>query len=444
MSVAARAHQARHRLSELLTIAALIEHAVACQYLFAAHSMKCLPHEGCTPQQFDLLRRWKGTLLSIARMEMEHLALVNNVLNAIGESSVLGRPAFPTGIGHFPVMEGFSLERFGLDAVGRFVLVEAPDHRTRGEMAFVRFLRAAKPGSPEHKLYVQFQGRSAQANSIAQLYDEIEEVLRAMTGAVEKQLFVGDPQLQLSGDTIDAASRRARQSDVKLTEVTDARSASKVIRRIRAEGEGSRPHAKFVALEHFPRFVDMYMELSKALCCDDSFEPARAVVANPVLRRNRNVPQQTKVTNVTARSGMEAYDLAYDTCLRLLSLLFSTPTSASDYAAIQGAAFFPLMTMVLRPLGDLLTQLPAGDGHLRAGPSFLAASSLGSAVPSAGLSVITGQLVDLSSKCRTLTATARADRTLPRAAATSLRKRFAFVEENTWRIAENFQASLQQ
>src|SRR5262252_6135462 len=74
----------REQLWSLLIEAAQIEHMIMCQYLYACFSLRTEPDEGLTAGQADAVARWQGALTGIAIEEMLHLALVNNVMTAIG------------------------------------------------------------------------------------------------------------------------------------------------------------------------------------------------------------------------------------------------------------------------------------------------------------------------------------------------------------------------
>jgi hypothetical protein len=74
----------REQLWTLLVEAAQIEHMVMCQYLYACSSLKTEPDEGLTAEQADAVARWQETLTGIAIEEMLHLALITNVMTAIG------------------------------------------------------------------------------------------------------------------------------------------------------------------------------------------------------------------------------------------------------------------------------------------------------------------------------------------------------------------------
>src|SRR5947209_18448207 len=70
----------RGQLIYLLREAAELEHGIMCQYLFAAFSLKQSLAEGLTPPQLEAVNRWRKVVLEVARQEMLHLALVQNLL----------------------------------------------------------------------------------------------------------------------------------------------------------------------------------------------------------------------------------------------------------------------------------------------------------------------------------------------------------------------------
>lgn len=430
-------HATRARIVELLSVAAQIEHAVCCQYLFAAYSMKGLPGEpGCSYAQLEQLRRWKGTVLSIARMEMEHLAIVNNLLTAIGELAQFQRPGFPTAPGAFPVDHSFSLRAFGLETLGDFALIEFPDHPTAIEHEFVQFLDASPLPADQALARRIGDGRQLRENSLSALYEELVALLRSLDAAGATALFVGASSAQVTGTTLFPTTPpqppNVRIYDVLVTSVTDKSEAIAAVEQIRREGEGSVSRAAQDA-GHFARFVGVYEELSLAQRADEAFVPSRLVVDNPVAgpRTAAHSPFATVVERTTAIHAMQAYDLAYDACLRLLSWLFTQAPGDPGYLVLQDIVFFPMMTLVLRPLGDLLTLLPAFDhGDERAGPSFLAPPSIALARPMVAWSVLGAELDELAARCAALAA--RPD--LEGAVA----GRLAFLAENAWRLAKNF------
>src|SRR3954447_13661256 len=74
----------REELIYMLCQAAELEHGIMIQYLFAAYSLKQSEDEGLTAAQLATVSGWRSTLVHVATEEMLHLALVQNLLSAIG------------------------------------------------------------------------------------------------------------------------------------------------------------------------------------------------------------------------------------------------------------------------------------------------------------------------------------------------------------------------
>ena len=82
----------REALIYMLCQAAEVEHGIMCQYLFAAFSLKQREDGGLTPEELEAVTRWRHVIAHVATEEMLHLALVQNVLSAIGAAPHLARP----------------------------------------------------------------------------------------------------------------------------------------------------------------------------------------------------------------------------------------------------------------------------------------------------------------------------------------------------------------
>src|SRR3954468_10346977 len=74
----------REALIYMLCEAAELEHGIMCQYLFAAFSLKQSEDEGLTADELEAVTRWRRAIAHVATEEMLHLALVQNVLAAVG------------------------------------------------------------------------------------------------------------------------------------------------------------------------------------------------------------------------------------------------------------------------------------------------------------------------------------------------------------------------
>ncbi len=434
-------HEQRDHLVALLYEAAELEHSACCMYLSAAFSMCTDPLEGgCTYEQIDQIRIWKSTMLSIARMEMEHLAIVNNVLTAIGEPNWFQRPAFPMSKRFFPVDLPLALLPFTLETLGTFLLLEFPDEPTPQERDLVAYLKTSPLPADQHLLQRIGNARGRESHSLVELYDAIIDLVTRLGAEKPERLFIGLAAAQVAGTTLfpefPPVGPGVRIYDVLLTTVTDTASALTALEQVRQEGEGS-VSKRLPVGGHFLRFLEMYRELSAATQRDPSFVPSRPVVPNPV---TTDAPGSTSdpsaggtvVTHPASVEMMLVYDLAYDICLRLLARLFTETPGTNGYEALQDATFFPMMTLVMRPIGDVLTLMPAFDsGPERAGPAFRVPSSV-NLVPhnEVAWTVISGQLDELRDRAAALAA--RPD--LPARAL----ERVTFFAQNTWRLAQNF------
>ena len=116
----------REQLWSLLVEAAQIEHMIMCQYLYACWSLKTDPDEGLTAEQAEAVARWQETVTGIAIEEMLHLALVMNVMTAIGAAPSLSRPNLPRHSQFLPPGVEFALLPFGADSLAHFLYLERP------------------------------------------------------------------------------------------------------------------------------------------------------------------------------------------------------------------------------------------------------------------------------------------------------------------------------
>jgi hypothetical protein len=374
----------RIRLAGLLDEAAEFEHNVLCQYLFAAFSMKRHPDEGgVTWSQLEMMRRWEASLLSIGRQEMEHLGLVTNLLTAIGEAPNFRRPNYPLESRYYPVHVPSRLEPFNPETVLRFVLFEkprvtSPGSQERLEQAILTLGQSGCQLSSDGDVLSRWH-----SHSVAKLYLEIRNLFMALCSEIGPDvLFIGPRSAQFTTTEIIPVPLRGISIppntpiyDVLISAVTSEGSALKVIDQIVMEGEGA-PEER--SQSHFGIFLQMFRDLTTELTRDPGFEPGRRVVSNPRTKYHEDEespPRQdvTYVSNKDTNRVSELFDQAYEAMVILLMRYFGhTDESRAEIGGIQQAVFFPLMTAVIRPLGEILTQLPAHDDPSQgtAGPSF--------------------------------------------------------------------------
>ena len=420
-------HANRARVAELLTEAAEIEHDVLCQYLFAGFTMKKTVDEGgVTHLQLEMMRVWQGTLMTIARQEMEHLGIVNNLLTAIGESPYMWRAPYPLSSRHYPVHFVSALEPFGLASLLRFIRIEMPEP-TADALPVLRKYDVPAPAGDDF-------------NTIAALYREIAVLFQAL--ARDGNPFVGPPSAQLTLQTMVPMSGflrgislppSARVYGIEILPVSDLPSALAAITQIVDEGEGGGDGVSAEA-SHFGRFVAMYAALRDEMVRDPAFQPGRPVVRNPKSAPNPAYAKEaTIITDPVTRKVSEAFDAAYATMLTLLvRFLAHTDETPAEIATLQSAAFFPMMTTIIRPLAEALTLLPAHPGGTAtAGPSFDIARRV-EFLPhrAAAWRVLASDLAGLAERAAELAAET--------SLAPAMRQRFQLIFENATRIAANF------
>jgi hypothetical protein len=358
----------REQLWTLLVEAAQIEHMIMCQYLYACFSLKTAPDEGLTAEQADAVARWQKTLTGIAIEEMLHLALVTNVMTAIGAGPTLSRPNFPRHSEYLPPGVEFALLPFSGDSLTHFLYLERPEGMERLDAA--EFVPAAPP--PEPVGQTEVMPRPQGFLTVGHLYRGIEQGLDDLARQLgARVLFVGEPRAQATPE---------RFGYPPLIAVTDLASAHAAIDEVIVQGEGARGDWRPA---HYGRFFEMWNEYRKLREQDPSFEPARPVM--PAFTRqpyDLDDPQPQPDDPVT-REVAELFNLGYEVLLHVLTRFFThTDETDEQLDALVGAAF-GIMTGVLKPLGTALTRLPFGPGSPdhTAGPAFQMYYQVGNFVP---------------------------------------------------------------
>jgi hypothetical protein len=83
------------------------------------------------------------------------------------------------------------------------------------------------------------------------------------------------------------------------------------------------------------------------------------------------------------RAVAELFNLGYETLLQTLNRFFTHTDETDEQLAVLVGTAFRLMTEVLRPLGNALTRMPAGDEYpgRTAGPAFEMFYEFGNFIP---------------------------------------------------------------
>jgi Ferritin-like len=348
----------REALIYMLCQAAEVEHGIMCQYLFAAFSLKQRADEGLTPEELDAVTRWRRVVAHVATEEMLHLALVQNVLSAIGAAPHLTRPNLPTPARHYPAGVTLTLVPFGEPALQHFMYLERPEGMALegSEGIDAPPVHDAVPLVAEGDIVPQLQDFA----TIGHLYRSIEHGLARLAEKFgERNLFVGPPRAQ-------ATNRDFRWPE--LVAVTDLASAQQALDTILEQGEGARGHWEQA---HFGQFVDILDEYRRMMAANPAFDPVRPVMFATVRHGERDDAVPLIGDRVTALCT-DLFNVSYEILLQLLERYFAHTEETDAQLSTLANASLTLMGGVLRPLGDLITTLPVGPEHAgrNAGPSF--------------------------------------------------------------------------
>ena len=332
----------------LLVEASELEHMIMCQYLFAEFSLKSGTEEGLTVEQADAVQRWRKMISGIAVEEMLHLALVCNLLTAIGAAPTFSRPNFPQLSGYFPARLQLDLLPFGEQALRQFLYLERPEGMEREPAE--GFVPTAPPRAalaPDEAM-----PRGQEYDTVGRLYRGVANGLRDLVAQLgEPGVFIGPPRAQATPE---------RFQWPQLIAVTDLRSALAAVEEIIEQGEGARGDWREA---HYGRFLAMWEEYTELKRRDPGFEPARPVV--PAFSRQPYdiTTERIIITDPRTARMAEAAALAYEVVLQLLLRFFTHTEETEEELAILVDTAINTMASVLRPLAITLTTLPVGPSH---------------------------------------------------------------------------------
>lgn len=348
----------REALIDVLGHAAEMEHAIMCQYLYAAFSLD-MTAPGLSPGDSETVRGFVMGCLLIARQEMEHLGLVSNLLVSIGAPPNFDRPNLPLPPNYYRLDLPLALWPFG----DRFLALAAE-------------LEEPCKEPPNHPIGPAY-------DSIAEVYEHLRAgfVTLGSPGApTADTLFLGPDAPQLENTAFGAEPGQIWY-DITLARVTDLTSALAAIDLIRVQGEGATPMARQMTRDvagadttsHYARVVAMRAAWD-ALSPEARAAALRPVPANPTSYLHGDIDPDATVCQFSdpravalAALGVRAYEMMLLLLTRQYGASDATP---DDRAMYQSMAFFPLMTAVIRPVAEMLAQLPAGDGRHAAAFTF--------------------------------------------------------------------------
>ena len=333
----------REQLLYWLHEASEIEHHLMCCYLYAAFSLK-RDDAAWTPAQRDAVAGWRRAITSVAMEEMTHLALVGNLMNALGAAPHLNRPPFPVDAGPYPAGFVIRLQPFSAATIEHFKFLERPVHEALQDGAGFEPARRYRRAVPEGRLSPGPRDYS----TVGELYETVAQSLEAFALVHgEAALFIGDPSLQVDTALAPLPGVAA---------VTDLASALAAVTTIVTQGEGAGGENHD---SHFMRFCRIGNELAELIAADPAFEPAWPAATNPVM----NAPIKAESERVFidhARNArwLDIGNALYTTSMRCLLQGFNAGERRAKSTWL--AASFALMRTVV-PVGQGLAARPAHD-----------------------------------------------------------------------------------
>jgi hypothetical protein len=346
----------REPLIYMLCSAAELEHALMCEYLFAAFTLKRSVDEGLTPEQLATVERWRQVLLLVAKQEMLHLAINCNLVNSLGASPHLSRPNLPQPAKHYPPGVVLTLLPFGETALRHFIYLERPEGMDFDDAEGLAACEGATPVMGEDEIAPHLQ----EFATVGHLYRSIEDGFRHLADKLgEENLFVVPASGQVSGDLFGWP---------QLQPVTSVADAVRAIETIVEQGEGPRGEWRNAHFGRFLKVLDEYLAMKES---NPGLEVARPVLP-ALVRPPESGADAELITDPQTAAIADLGNVAYEVLLQLLYRLLCHVDESDAQMKTLSEVAVGLMFDAIEPLGDILTTLPIGPEHpgRTAGPSF--------------------------------------------------------------------------
>lgn len=308
--------ETREDLIHALTEAAQIEHNLLCSYLYAAFSLKRAGEPGLTEAQEAAVESWRKTIVKVGLEEMAHLAMVNNLLVAVGGAPHFDRPNLPLAPGYHPAGLVVRLTPFSPETLDHFIFLERADDAPVADAPGFEPAEAERPTRRG-----ALTPSAADYPTVGALYDSIAD------GLVRLAQRHGEAR------AIDATGTRQLDADTArlphIDRFTDLRSALAAIRLIKEEGEGSAA-GDGETESHFDRFCAIREEWRALLVEDPAFAPAWPAAHDPVMRKPAEGLERVWVTAEPAAGLLDLGNALYGFMLQLLSQAYASADGAEQ------------------------------------------------------------------------------------------------------------------
>ena len=334
----------RKELTYLLSQAAELEHALMCQYLYAAFSLRSEAGTGLGSEQLAIVERWRRVVLDVAGEEMLHWAVVQNLLAAVGSAPYVSRPHFPHQAKGYPPHVQLRLLPFGEAALEHFVYLERPEGV---DLADAPGFDAAGPG-PAPMRPEDIVPRGQEFDTQGHLYRSIE---RGFTRLAEvlgpERLFIG-PAFHQAGES--------NFGWPDLLPITDLEGANRAMERIVEQGEGATGDWETA---HYGRFLAVLAEYREMAAGDPGFEPTHPV-AGAGLRPTEGIEPDVYISDPATGACSDLFNAVYEQLLQMIARYFAFGHETAEQRQLLANTAVDLMFQAIKPLGLLLARLPVG------------------------------------------------------------------------------------
>jgi len=346
----------REDLAFVLSEASTLEHMIMCEYLFAAFSLKRSEAEGLTSAELEKVQNWRGVIVTVAIQEMTHLALVNNMLVAIGSSPYFQHSNFPQPSRYFSPNVRLALVPFGEQALRHFLYLERPEGMSIEGVPGFEVLGDLNPT----ELRGGIVPKSQYFSTVGNLYRGIQKGFGDLVAKYgEMGVFIGAAHTQATEERFGLPS---------LIAVKDLGSANGAVDGIVEMGEGARGDWTNA---HFGMFLGIFKDFMETRKSNPSFRPTRPVVAayaTPPI----GVENATIIADPFTSSVSDLFNASYGLAVHTLSRFYVHENDRPAELQALADTAVGIMSRVIDPLGVLLTTLPVGGNlpGVTAGPSF--------------------------------------------------------------------------
>ena len=337
----------REELSYLLSQGAELEHALMCQYLYAAFSLKTAAGPGLREDRLERVERWRQVIFGVAKEEMLHWSVVQNLLDAVGSAPYVSRPHMPHQAKGYPPGVQLRFLPFGERALRHFIFLERPQGLALEDAdGFARVGAAPAPMTPDEII-----PRGQDFDTQGDLYRAIEVGLTQLAEKMgEDRLFIG-PVFDQSDEAVFGWP--------DLQPITDLRGACQALERIVEQGEGARGDW---ATAHYGRFLSVLDEYLAMRREDPDFEPAQPVIAAAV-RSVEGIEPDAYITDPATAACSDLFNGVYELVLQMIARYFAFGHETPAQRAVLAQSAVDLMFEAIEPMGLLLSALPVGHEH---------------------------------------------------------------------------------